>query len=710
MHKPNAFYRFETSWNAGFYPDNQIVSNILNDVYTGLITYLPTVAIVGVTNLENLRITLKAFVETYNAKPYFGEVVFQINYLTTTDWVVIIYNESLLATDNTQAVIINGTNDTGGIIDSSPVLAPFAVGSYSGSFDAAPIPTEAEVANAMLIATQYGTAMFPLTYKYNGTTNIATSGLARGKNWTINSNGEPTRLPVNSQPMQNARRFRLPTLTSDEKFIITFLEKVIQSSLDNISNVSIENDFDSYTMPAGWTKDFTYDSATYDRIQINAINSTNNNVFTIIGRLDGAWLWQRFVKVGGSVGSFDFLGYYSDTTPLPYDSSSADSSLYFNEYYEFDFCDFVDSCYVSPEFYPMPAIQGDSLQFNIPIESGNLIGLSAVKVGLFETDGTFIQQIGTATKESLCFSQMYASVTIPAVESACYRLGVYDQPTSSCELAFTYLYDDTDYLEIINAYGVKYLTIGIYNETESTWLAVEHIQIPELGGFTELDVLNFANSINGMTCTWAEIAGYFTFDWVIDTDCDATYSMQSYIGNDDFSLVEPIWTSLSQTCTCQTQFYLYSLSNLIQIDAADCFSTILEFWSGNDSIAQGFEYTNNWKQRIRLGINGGGAKPIIEESVYRQSNGVHKRPQNKQDLSLDLHTDFLDEETQLALVDATRHPYLVWNQKPIFVNGEIEVATVQDFSSQSSFETLAQVKFSALVQGFQPKNSTCLNC
>jgi len=75
-----------------------------------------------------------------------------------------------------------------------------------------------------------------------------------------------------------------------------------------------------------------------------------------------------------------------------------------------------------------------------------------------------------------------------------------------------------------------------------------------------------------------------------------------------------------------------------------------------------------------------------------------------------LHTDFIDFETQCALVDATRHPFFVWNNQNLFVNGDIEVATTQDFTTQSSFEDLAQVKFSALVQGFQPKNSTCINC
>jgi hypothetical protein len=101
---------------------------------------------------------------------------------------------------------------------------------------------------------------------------------------------------------------------------------------------------------------------------------------------------------------------------------------------------------------------------------------------------------------------------------------------------------------------------------------------------------------------------------------------------------------------------------------------------------------------------------VIEESLYRQSNGVHRRPSNKQDLSIDLHTDFFDLDTQLAMTDATRHPYFVWNGQSVFVKGDLEVATTQDFTNETSFETLSQMKFQVLKQGFQPKNSSCLNC
>jgi hypothetical protein len=198
--------------------------------------------------------------------------------------------------------------------------------------------------------------------------------------------------------------------------------------------------------------------------------------------------------------------------------------------------------------------------------------------------------------------------------------------------------------------------------------------------------------------------------------CDSGYYLIFANIDSAGNIVQFLAGAPTVSCECpvippeDNNYGLYSLSNIINIDKADCFSTMLEFWADSNSIAQGMEYYNNWKQRVRIGLNGGGEKPIIEESLYRQSNGVHRRPQNKQDLSLDLHTDFFDLDTQLAMTDATRHPYLIWEGKSIFVKGDVEVATTQDFTTQSSFETLSQMKFQALIQGFQPRNSSCLTC
>jgi hypothetical protein len=115
-------------------------------------------------------------------------------------------------------------------------------------------------------------------------------------------------------------------------------------------------------------------------------------------------------------------------------------------------------------------------------------------------------------------------------------------------------------------------------------------------------------------------------------------------------------------------------------------------------------------QRLRLPINGGGQKPKIEESIYRNSDGTYQRPSNYSDLTVDLHSDNLDLETRNAVASATRCPILLFEGQNIFVSGDLDVATVQDFSNKTSFRKLAQMKFSALIQGFQPENNNCIGC
>jgi hypothetical protein len=327
--------------------------------------------------------------------------------------------------------------------------------------------------------------------------------------------------------------------------------------------------------------------------------------------------------------------------------------------------------------------------------------------------------------QGLCCNptQMQASVTIPAVKAGCYRMGLYNAEETgggtTCQLTFTYelVGGVNTYIDQINEnYPLQYYVWGLYDG--ENYSQEYQIQIPDTfpppGGFDIQDIVDFSNTIPGMSCTYDEESDTLAWSWTVTVDCNVEYQMRNYILDAEGNNLVRLIITESQSCSCETEdlnaYSLYSLSNIINIDPSDCFSTMLEFWSDNNTMAQGYEYFDNWKQKVRIGINGGGEKPIIEESLYRQSNGVHRRPQNKQDLSLDLHSDFLDLETQLALVDATRHSYLVWDGKPIFVKGDIDVATIQDFTTQSSFETLAQVKFQALLQGFQPRNSSCLNC
>jgi len=722
MLKPNSFYRFQQGWNAGFWPDNQIVSDLLNEIYTGLPAALSGLLVPG-TNLYYLKSVVQQFVDQFNAYPYYGN--FKVLLETAPDppnytYSIYIRDESLFVTDSNQQLIITGyfNNTTKLLIAPAGSITSFSPGSYLSGFGATLIREEEKVREALDVVYQNGSAIFPITYSYNPSTQVATSGLARGADWKLWGGSEPNRVPLPTIPFQNQRTFSLPVLTADDQYILSIFERIIQASLaDTDYTNSVQNAIFSYTVPDDWTRTILHPSfTTYDRVQITYSDDSGRRKFILVGRLDGQWLWQRFVS-DESGGAYNFLTAYTETMGLPYPILQAGRWLYNDNTYDLEFVEFNSGCYDSPEFYAMPAKPGDQWQFNIDKADANIIGQNSVLVGLFTEDGQLILKIGEAIDfEDICSEekQAKATVTIPS-KNGCYRLGLYNEPSTTCDLTFTYTITGEAITTYIEAIGALAETANPYVRFAIDVTSPVIAYVAPVSELTTVpDLVDWCNTnIPGMTVTLIDDES-LTFTWQVnDLPCDAIYEMvncQSDITGEVCISEGVLWESATETCLCGTSYYLYSLSNIINIDASDCYSTMLEFWSDSNSIAQGFEYFDGWKQRVRLGINGGGEKPIIEENLYRQSNGVHKRPQNKQDLSLDLHTDFLDLPTQLALVDATRHPYLVWNQKNIFVNGDIEVATIQDFSTQSSFETLAQVKFSALLQGFQPSNSSCLTC
>jgi hypothetical protein len=841
---PNSFYRFQPAWNAGFYPDNQITSNLLNALHGNVSAWLP--GFYPGTTVSQLVQGVRVQMDIFNVSPYFGNL--EIVFTTAPDppfveYYIYVRNKSLYAVDNTQDFLVSGLyNPTTNLVINA-TISPFTVGSYSGTFDPSTIAVESEVDRALQIVEQNGSAFFPLTYSYNTTSGIATSGLARGKNWQLDSSGNPVRLPADTLPKQNARTFNVAAQTAEDRYCISLMEKVINYSLTETDETLIQAYFNTFTVPDGWTASFAISIDTYTRVF--CLMYRDDRSLLMIGRLDTTWLWQRFINEAGS-SDFSYFSGYTSTTPLPYLPTISYQWLY-GDWYDMEFVNFTDSCYVSPEFYAMPAIPGDNWQLNVPSDSGNLTGLNSALVGLFTQDGQFVQQIGDGVKpttdcdcvpcslvmtytldsaewdaylidvsqlneleatnlnfaiyknnvqiefggqsfvnppdsytftniqdaglsisppvvltesggvytfsciiaDAICgdvyrfenqisdatvfpttwitifasdsfecpnvantTNQLNASCIIPAVKNGCYRLGLYDEPTTTCDLTFEYSLTGEEYTNWIDTINAQFSSISPYISfyINGGALITYYVYTIPSSSNTALEISNWVNvNIPGMTSTYDEFGIYFS--WIVnDVLCNDSYAMFNCLSLEEGSCLATLWQTDSQNCLCGDSFYLYSLSNIINIDTADCFSTMIEFWANDNSIAQGFEYFNGWKQRIRIGLNGGGEKPKIEESIYRQSNGVSRRPSNKQDLSIDLHTDFFDLETQLAMTDATRHPYLVWNGQNIFVTGDIEVATIQDFTTQSSFETLSQMKFQALKQGFQPKNSSCLTC
>lgn len=1008
MGNPNPFYRFKQGWNAGFYPDNQIVSDLLNEIYSAVTAAYPSWVTPGVTTISQLKTIVKNLVQPYNDYPYYGNFSVNVDLVDAFplyNFTLTIRDNSLYAVDNTQEISISGTASNPGKVIATSALNAFVVGSYSGAFDATLVTEEEKAAEALNVVNLNGSAVFPITYSYNSTSGIATSGLSRAKNLQL-FEGQINRLPADNLPKLNKRTFQLPQLTGDDSYIISIMERIIQASLidSNFSTgiVPVYNSFQN-NLPDGWASVYTQPPfTTYERVQFIFTNNTSRK-FILVGRKDNTWLWQRFVTDDVINPTFDFLAVYTETTALPYEPNQAGRWLYNSNTYDYEFVEFTSGCYVSPEFYPMPAKPGDQWQFNVV--DANLTGINEVSVGLFSESGDLVQKIGDAviapaTMEisgfwwtpgqivlpyanfwgvydsgqfarpeikfqlvncdneligsaigvipagalttnnpalfinafnaivwdeivldasvaivgsSTTFSftlssqvqcncgiqvvmaegdgdeflfinpanlttnyplltQHQASVTIPS-KQGCYRMGMYKVPgetppqANTCEVTYQKIFTSSatdDFLAAIFALATTnepYVTFSLNGQSYTYNIPIV-VDPYELGSL----LVSWANStIPGMVAVYDDNFVVIGFEWTIDIDCEteANFSVcSSYANGECISTEYPFFITESACCPCEPkcqatfqndiaisgcswvsdvlnyegdyfgffltdsasfpyenktclykisvadllagegddfcnfwanltnwlgeipemsytltwpdddecisaercdyqfsflftpyipcntnykftwgvldssdnllelqfnydpvscecpppppatgeQYELYSLSNIINIDKADCFSTILEFWADSNSIAQGMEYYNDWKQRVRIGLNGGGEKPVIEESLYRQSNGVHRRPQNKQDLSLDLHTDFFDLETQLAMTDATRHPYLIWEGKSIFVKGDIEVATTQDFTTQSSFETLSQMKFQALIQGFQPRNSSCLTC
>lgn len=726
MLNPHPFYRFQQGWNAGFYPDNQIVSDLLNELH-GLITaQLPSWYTLGVTTVGQLNQQFKALINTYNAYPYYGNfnVTLQLQVTNPVDYLITIIDVSLYKTDATQFLEIYGEFDdiSTKVLTISPVLSAFTPGSYSGSFDSVLVAEELKAKESLRVVDLNGSAVFPITYKYNATTFAAISGLARAKDLQL-LNGEINRLPAATLPYQNQRTFELPKLSGDDAYIISIMERIIEASLIDSNFVTgivpVYNSFQN-NLPDGWASVYTQPPfTTYERVQFVFTNNTSRK-FILVGRRDGViWLWQRFVTDDVVNPTYDFMSAYTETTALPYEPLQSGRWLYNNNTFDFEFVEFTSGCYESSEFYAMPAKPGDQWQFNVA--NANLEGIDNALVGLFTESGQLIQHIGTASRPD--------STTCNSV----------------CEHSFNYLLSAEDvetYLETINNAiptnifdTPSVLKWSIQSDAPETDIIADFLLIYGTPLITMEGITTIAESF-GITVTEAE--GNYTFFYQANNlACGHTYTFNNFLTG---GVSETLFVSEPYECICLTvnaeqlqasvtipskkgcyrmgiynegeenSYSLYSLSNIINIDASDCYSTIIEFWDDSSSIAQSFEYFNGWKQKVRIGLNGGGEKPIIEESLYRQSNGVTRRPQNKQDLSVDLHTDFFDLDTQLAMTDATRHPYLIWEGKSIFVRGDIEVATTQDFTTQSSFETLSQMKFQALIQGFQPRNSSCLTC
>jgi hypothetical protein len=153
---------------------------------------------------------------------------------------------------------------------------------------------------------------------------------------------------------------------------------------------------------------------------------------------------------------------------------------------------------------------------------------------------------------------------------------------------------------------------------------------------------------------------------------------------------------------------LLAISQPLQLDNFETFTQMLEYGASENSVIEGFEYINGWLQKIRVPLNGAGQTSKSEESIYRNSDGTFQIPENSTDEVLYLHTDYLDLATQRAMISTTKHPIFVLASQNLSVQGDLEITNTQDFTQNSSFRKLQQMRFQALTQGYQPDNNSCI--
>lgn len=576
MGNPNPFYRFKPAWNYGFYPDNVTTTQLLAEIYQAITLAYPGWVTIGTTTLGQLQGIVSNLVNPYNAYPYYGGMSVIMDAVPAGpvyNWTLIVRNNDLYVVDSTQEITISGTATNPGKVISTSALNAFTIASYSGTYSPTLINEEIKIQEALECVDLNGSAIFPITYKYDPSLGVARSGLARGMDWQL-SNGAINRLPIETTPRQNRRTFELPQLTGDDTYVLSIMERIIQGAFTYVDfNYSILPVYNSFTPPDGWTFSYNYPSfTTYERVQFNFVDSSRRKFILVGRRIASTYLWQRFVSDSYLTPPYDFLSVYTETTALPYEPNQAGRWLYNNDTYDFEFVDFTSGCYESGEFYPMPAKPGDQLQFNII--DANLTGIDNVSIGLFEEDGTFVQKIGDASKLSYACgettvegTQYKGQVTIPS-KQGCHRMGLYyletggEPPAETCELTLTKYLDDSqdvypeppqqanfdDFIANFTAIGsslIPFIGIKITNGTTYVFDAT---------GATLATIFAWLNTIPGIRAEYEFPTATAYIRWTKTVNCDDTvYEMTMFQCDSEgtpMGEIGQLWIQSNGTCAC----------------------------------------------------------------------------------------------------------------------------------------------------------------
>lgn len=703
MGKANPFYRFTPATsNGGFMPDSNFQSDLLKQVRFEF----SDGQFIGDT-IGQLINSVQAVIDSYG-QPETGAIqtlVYPSPWPTLSGIQTLVFyirNSQLYAVNQTQEVII--TVEVDDAIVTNTTFYWDDVTLNTSNYANALIPAELEIKRALEVYYQNGAAIFPLTYSFDATTGIATSFLAEASDWQLDlTTGVVDRYPAIANPFGPVTYYPFPVLSAQETYILTLFDRIVNYTVLNPSATA--SDVETFANSILGTLTRTIVIQTSGIIERISIQVSEERDFLLIGRFDVDWSFQRFFNPTSSTN--DFFTDYSISVDLPYVPLTG--LIFTNQWYSLEQCDFDNGCEPDDsDKFLMPIKTGDIYQFNVIPSQANLFGLTTAKVGLFDSGLNFVQEIGTVAFPACRANVTYTTATVLSADFVAFLTVLSGQ---TANFYFDGIDSDgNDLGHIITVPDASYVTTSITDFADS--------------------IIAYVNGLAGYSATYT-IGDSLTFFLTVDDVTDNLVQVNIAVYTFPYE-----GTPITSVCSCATQLQatvtipfapdgcysfglynidgdvheIYSFSNPLSLDNSECFSTIWQFGTSENSVVEGFEYYDGWIQQVRLPINGGGEKPKIEESIYRNSDGTYQRPSNYSDNTLDLHSDYVDIETRNAVFAATRHPILIFENQNIFVSGDLEVATVQDYSKQTSFRKLAQVRFSALIQGFQPENNVCIGC
>jgi hypothetical protein len=515
----------------------------------------------------------------------------------------------------------------------------------------------------------------------------------------------------------------LQPLNPKELKAVEFLSALV-SGIDNLFDsddiITLANDY-GFSV-SGYTTLFTEIDAYH--VEIGLLSDQPLRGFRLLFEFQtyqSAWVCQWFIQIADTSIDVLFNEYSPKTLPLPAD---VDAFKWETAFVDFDFVEFLEQTNDEP-FY-MPAKPGDKFQFNVIPELANISELANYKIGIIDCNQEVVfQDVGSAEQLKTCYK-----IQLPYFSGA-----LFPEQEFISWTAFVDNYLDKD---------LTFFTSNIPENATFEEIAdglIDELVILDGGTITSYDPQDFINAV--LSLYWPY--NYEVTGTIIETDAGEGVELSicspicapvnSISARYQFSLNVAFFTLQVDFCqnpTCKTQlfskiqipfsipdglykFYLYdiegkvySFSNPFQIDRTDEFSQILTF-QGN-GITEGFEYYDNWFQQVRIGLQSGAPEPSVEQSTYRDSLGRTRRPFNKSDLFLALHTNYIDQLTMEALNSATLHPVFVLGGQNLFVSETLEISHNQDFSNQTSYMNLFKVKGRANIQNYQPNNQGCINC